>query len=331
MRVTKEVKTLSTEFDVYFLGVGNATVASFSKQYTTHFELIPGKRNSIVNIIKHVYAFLRLHRKVSFHSIHIINEQLMVFFYPFLFGKKVVLDLFDSFFLMHVNKPKDKWALVKKIVYAPISKIIVTDENRKALMNTASISKTVIVPNYPFLQPLYEKRSRIDKLTILYNGTMNRERGSEILQKLLVENESLFIIMAGWITDDFTRKLTEHPRVDFRGVVTQEVALKIAAIEADYVLCVYEPNSEIHINASPNKIYDAIQTRTPVIINREVKVSEFVSKNNIGVVLDSYYEFEPRKLYRVLDESRADFNISEDMRNYYTWEAHEEVLLSAHK
>ena len=39
----------------------------------------------------------------------------------------------------------------------------------------------------------------------------------------------------------------------------------------------------------PNKIYDAIQIQTPVIINSEVKISKFVEKINLGYIIKDYY------------------------------------------
>jgi hypothetical protein len=330
MRINKEVKSLSRHFEVYFLGVGESTEKSFAAAHCTYFELIPGKRNSPGNVLRHVSAFLRLNRKERFDSIHVINEQLMIFFYPFLFGKHVVLDLFDSFFLMHVDKPGEQWRTLKNLVYAPVSKILVTDQNRFELMNRSAQSKTVIVPNYPHAHPNYTKDAHPEHITIFYNGTMNEDRGTDILIELLQQDSRVRVIMAGWITDAKTEQLAKMSGVEFRGVLKQEEALQIAAKQCDYVLCVYAPNSEIHINASPNKIFDAIQTNTPVIINAEVKVSSFVEKHHLGFVMPNYYQFDGKSLAASLFEQKGNFHFDESMRQEYTWEAVEHVLIEAH-
>jgi hypothetical protein len=281
-------------------------------------------------VAKHVAAYLRLTRQNQFHSIHVINEQLMIFFYPFLFGKKVVLDLFDSFFLMHVDKPGNQWNTIKRLTYAPIHRILVTDENRLQLMNDQSKSKCLVVPNYPKLQPSFVKRTQVDKVTIFYNGTMNLDRGTSFLISLLEADDRVRVIMAGWITDERTKQLSQMKGVEFRGVMKQEEALRVAAEEADYVLCVYAPNSEIHINASPNKIFDAIQTSTPVIINAEVKVSSFVQDKKLGYVLAHYDSYKPQQVVDELFVGKSKFTFSDALRHAYTWESVEEVLLAAH-
>lgn len=331
MRINKEVETLSKQYEVYFLGVGESSEKCFVRPWCTYFELVPGPRNSFRNVLGHIAAFLRLVRKHRFHSIHVINEQLMVFFYPFLFGKKVVLDLFDSFFLMHVDKPGNQWSWVKKITYAPIHKILVTDENRLKLMNDDAKPKCVIIPNYPKAQPAYTKRSDPNRVTIFYNGTMNLDRGTRFLTSLLQADERVNIIMAGWITDEETKQLSGMKGVSFRGVMKQEEALQVAAEEADYVLCVYAPNSEIHINASPNKIFDAIQTSTPVIINGEVKVSSFVREKHIGFILEEYDHYNPKEIVEALFQNKSLYQFGDALRHAYTWESVEEALLSAHE
>ncbi len=98
MRINKEIRSLSKYADVMFLGVGekaNCYIAPYCKQVV----LVQGKRNSAIVLIKQVLIFLKLLVTKKIESIHIINEQLYIFFYPFLFFKHTVLDLFDSLFL----------------------------------------------------------------------------------------------------------------------------------------------------------------------------------------------------------------------------------------
>ena len=169
------------------------------------------------------------------------------------------------------------------------------------------------------------------KLTIFYNGSMSNARGTEILQNLIKSYHEVRVVMAGWMADKNTNNFANTTSVDYRGVITQEEATKIAAIEVDYIMCCYEPSNQNNINASPNKIYDAIQTHTPVIMNGEVKVSSFVKKKNIGVVLDSFYDYDVAKVYKELIEKKQTFDFNEDHANKYSWESIEEKLLEAHK
>lgn len=329
MRINKEVKTLSAKADIFFLGVGTYGEKNYAKTNCKAFILIQEKRNSAKAILKQIGAFKKLIKTNNFNSIHIINEQLMVFFYPWLFQQYVVLDIFDSLF-MKKNRPKNQLKLIKQIVYAPINYLFVTDENRKSLMPDFIQNRLGVLENYP---NKYHGSTikNTEKLTILYNGSMSNARGTKFLQELTNTNEKVKVIMAGWTNDENTTQFAKSKSVGFRGVVTQEEATRIAATESDYIMCCYEPSNQNNINASPNKIYDAMQTHTPVIMNSEVKVSEFVKEKNIGVVLDSFCNYNIDKLYDKLKQRSKSFDFNQENTDLYSWESIENKLLSAHK
>lgn len=330
MRINKEVETLSRTSRIIFLGVGPEDNC-YVKKSCSMTVLINGRRNTMMTQIRLVYAFAGIIFKNKIASIHIINEQLLIFFYPFLFGKHVVLDLFDSIFLRW-NKPGNRWIMLKKIVYLPVNKILVTDTNRLNLMPDFIRKKCLVLPNYPHSYKFEIKQKSIDKLTILYNGWMGLHRGTEVVEGLLKTRLPLRVIMAGWFSDDYTRGLPGKysESIEFLGVLPQEEASRIAAKEADYILCVYEPINENTINASPNKIYDAIQTDTPVIINQEVKVSGFVNEYALGIVIPTYYVADFHQLYFQLAARKNSFGFSTELKKKYSWENVEDVLLEAH-
>lgn len=330
MRINKEVETLSRAAQITFLGVGTGDNC-YVKQYCSRTVLINGRRNTMVTQIRLVYAFTGIIFKNKITSIHIINEQLLIFFYPFLFRKSVVLDLFDSIFLRW-NKPGNKWVLLKKIAYLPVKRILVTDNNRQNLMPDFVRKKCLVLPNYPHSFKSEIKQKTTDKLTILYNGWMGLHRGTEVVEGLLKTGLPVRVIMAGWFSDDYTRELPGkyNESIEFLGVLPQAETHRIAAEEADYIMCVYEPINENNINASPNKIYDAIQTDTPVIINQEVKVSSFVNEHSLGIVIPTYSIADFHQLYFQLADRKNSFGFSPELKKKYSWENVEDVLLEAH-
>jgi hypothetical protein len=329
MRINKEIKTLSVKADVYFLGVGQFGKNNYAEKLCKEFYLIEEKRNSVKAVFKQIKKYLNLCKTENFDSIHVINEQLMVFFYPWLFKEYVVLDIFDSFF-MRKNKARNKLKWLKRLVYWPVDYVFVTDKNRYGLMPDFIKNKLGILENYPNRYSGSVVKDN-EGITIFYNGTMNDARGTKFLQDLTNSNDKVKVIMAGWTNDQNTTDFTKSHAVDFRGMITQSEATKIAATESDYIMCCYEPSNQNNINASPNKIYDAIQTHTPVIMNAEVKVSKFVNEMNIGLVLDSFYTYDIESVYDELLSKLGTFSFSEENANNYSWENIESKLLEAHK
>ncbi len=136
--------------------------------------------------------------------------------------------------------------------------------------------------------------------------------------------------MAGWLADTTSRELCVHPRVEWCGVLPQAEATDMAAWRADYILCVYAPLNANNVNASPNKIYDAIQIKTPVIVNAEIKVSEFVAQNRLGYVMPSYRPENYHQMAIDLHKQRDSYQFDEILRQRYIWEQVEAALLDAH-
>jgi len=138
--------------------------------------------------------------------------------------------------------------------------------------------------------------------------------------------------MAGWFSDDYTRNLIDkYPNnIQFRGVLSQETALNWGATAADYILCVYKPINENNINASPNKVFDAIQIKTPLIINSEVKVSQFVKEHGIGMVISSYDVADYGEFYQDLISNREDYQWDTQLAEKYSWENVSQILKKLH-
>lgn len=329
-RINKEIKTLASQFDVVYLGIGRDESQAFVKPFCTRFHLVQGHHKSIGTLIRYLFTFIRLYFTHSYRSIHVVNEQLLLVFLPLLMWsrRRVVADIFDSIFLRSGS------ALIRSLqslLYRLPKTIIVTDDNRKTLVPAVFHGKTVVVENYPYaFNDLQPKAASADELLILYSGSLGTTRGTLLLTELLKRSAKIKVWMIGWVYDEPTRLLSQHPQVIFWGVKTQQETMRLAS-ECDYILSVYEPINDNNLNASPNKIYDAIQAQTPVIINAEIKVAEFVAKNRLGYVLGNYYSTDVEILAQQLISLKRDFSFDADFRHRYTWEAVEQKLLAAHE
>lgn len=332
-RINKEIRTLSKFYKIDFVGMKSNQAHCFIGPYVRGIHIIPSGRKSIPGLYKYFLLVLKLLCKNRYHSIHIINEPLLILCYPLLWFCKtnIVLDLFDSIFL-RMNKSGEKWILLKRIIYALPDCIIVTDQERKNLLPALFQKKTYKLPNYPPRITL-EESTRIGGagLTIMYYGWFGKHRGTALAVKLLNTSEKVRFIMAGWPGDNDSHDLLKHPRVEYFGIITQEMAIRMAAQKADYILCVYNPVNENNIYASPNKIYDAIQANVPLIINGEVKIASWVQKNRLGYILESIEDVNLNLVVEELIKCKGIFTYTHKLKEAFVWEKVEGRLLEAHK
>ena len=90
------------------------------------------------------------------------------------------------------------------------------------------------------------------------------------------------IVSAGWLLDSYAKEVfVAHPAVRFHGIVSSRRSLELAAM-CDAVFAFYAPTSEGNRNASPNKVYDAMSVGRPVIINSEVRMTQWIIENRLG-------------------------------------------------
>ena len=165
-------------------------------------------------------------------------------------------------------------------------------------------------------------------IVICYFGTLVKNRGSEFIYNLLLSNSDIDVVCAGWISDKYSEDLLRHQKVKYLGVINQEEANQYLSQYADYLLAIYPENNLNNLNASPNKIYDAIHAEVPVIINKNIKVSNFVLENNTGVVVDMHNIDYPLLAKKLLN-NKGLFSYDENLKNKFSWETTENILLKA--
>ena len=330
MRINKEVRTLSKAFDVHFLGIGEASDKSFARAHCSSFTLVRGPVRSIRSLATLLYLIVRARLKMKLKSIQIVDEQMLAVIWPALVGRRIVLDVFDSIFL-RINKPNDKLWIVKWLLYSFASKVIVTDANRQELLASFVKKKSLVIPNVPFRSKASEIiKRRQDTLTIAYFGSLAELRGTAFARKLLESKLDIRVVCAGWPADDTSTRLLDHSSVEYLGVIKQDEANEFIAREADYILSVYPSGNMNNYYASPNKLYDAIHTRTPLIIGDNVKVSEFVRDHRLGFVVNDLSLADPTALAQALIERRESFNVDPSLISRYCWENYEDELINAH-
>lgn len=235
------------------------------------------------------FFFLIYFRLKGYKKIHICNEQ-MLFFVPYvkLIFTHVALDIFDSFYLKHSFL---NYLIPQFLLHKLVNFIIVTDSTRLSLLPISSQKKSIVVPNYPRKDEIIDatflprKIFSKDKITIGYFGTMYKERGIELMNNLLDKDE-VNVICGGWCYDEYSKKFITKNKVSYVGVLHQREIFKILRMKIDYLICIYPYNNLNNIHASPNKIWEASILGVPLIINSEIKVSQIVKNENLGIVIN---------------------------------------------
>jgi glycosyltransferase involved in cell wall biosynthesis len=250
------------------------------------------RKRSIFNLVKTAFLDFQTLLKMNYKdSLYFIDEAIPITLLPVLFflkfrRVKLYIDLFDSHYLKSNRNRIVK--ILLRITYLPFTSVIVTDENRAKVMGELNIEKKiVVVENYPYFSRMPHRRNPdVAPITLFFYGSLSQTRGWPFIKQF--QNHSEFkVYLAGW---DFLKIQKEKlpSNFEYLGLLSQSEIMEFMRTQIDWVFCMYAPINQNNINASPNKIFDAMHAGCGVIINSEVGVSEFVRSEGLGVVVENY-------------------------------------------
>lgn len=264
----------------------------------------------------------------SYDCVYVVDEQCFLTTLLSLIGSKVVLDVYDSIWLK-LNLVHKKLDWIKSIFYKWFSIIVVTDETRLNLLPKKSISKAIIVPNsYPLKDyPNIRNLGYFDSYRYALVGTIAYARGAKIAFDILGFDPKAQILAAGWLVDDYSKELCKHPRFEYRGTVNFKETHALIG-DCNYIICVYPENNINNKYASPNKYYDSIICRVPLIINKFPVISSTVNEAQIGVVINDGCELSLAEYNLILKDSiKFRENLGKLKREEYCLEEYMNQLL----
>ncbi|HEY6159335.1 MAG TPA: glycosyltransferase family 4 protein [Gemmatimonadales bacterium] len=207
--------------------------------------------------------------------------------------RPIICDLYDSLALrMPGAVPRLLARAITAVALARSHQIIVTDDNRRRLLPARHLPRVTVLPNYP-------RRADVARtgtlpsgpVRILVAGQLLRQRGLDRLLDACLGLQGVELWCAGQAMSSWTREVfLRSPLVRYFGVLSQPRVLELSEA-CDAVFSFYEPLTPNDINASPNKLYDAMMVGRPVIINAETRIARFVTTHGLGYVV-GYYDTE---------------------------------------
>lgn len=317
MRLQKTLKSLTQDYNVAYLGFGDYVKVQ-NVEYIKGFRAYKNPINLLFFITKAIYIM-----NIRFvKNIWIVDEELAMIFRPLMSRKKnYILDIYDSYFLKK-NLVDNRAKKIQTILHSKFNHIIVTDDNRLKLLPSMSRMRAIVIQNFPNRIEIPHNLIKNGPIKLAFVGTLSKERGGEIVSKIVAHNPSLEVIIAGWLKDDYMRQVISNDSVSYLGIISQKGLNKLLLESKVLILCCYPPTNLNNLNASPNKIWDAVLTNNFVAINEECYASELVKENRLGFTY-SYDDFSVEEF----NVNMQNLNFSgKKSRSEYTWESQEEKL-----
>lgn len=245
-----------------------------------------------------LYHLVKLRKK--YRVIHACNiENYMVALPAKWFGKKMVLDIYDS------TESKLETQMAKRC-----DALILPSNHRleQIKVNRDKLNRYMEIENVPVFHEGIKRKTTPEipsKIHLSYVGVMQRSiRGIENVLNLVKEDNRFVLDIAGTgdgLDEEIEKLSRENNRINYYGKVNYQKALEIMNA-SDFIIALYYLNEPSHKYASPNKYYESLYLAKPVITTKETLVGKTVEEYDTGYTVNDTIEALNKLFERVTSD-----------------------------
>lgn len=246
-----------------------------------------------------IYLLKKLiHHRRNYDVIHACDFDTIIpaFVIAKLLRKKYVYDIFDyyveAFKVPSILKPFIERMDIQMINRADA--VIIVNESRIEQIRKSKPSKLWIIHNSPDRPTPTESsfisgevaRSTSKKLKFVYVGVLSTSRFLLEIAEVISQfnNAELHIGGFGELEDTFQKMSREKDNIFFYGKLDYRSVLALTE-QCDVILAIYNPIVPNHRYSSPNKLYEAMLLKKPIIVAENTGIDRIVEVNHIGFVV----------------------------------------------
>lgn len=216
--------------------------------------------------------------------------------------------------LQHNPRKRKLWKKLEQYCYPRVDELITVNESIAVLFRSEYKRAVHVIRNVPATLNFGIEKSRQqlgipeDKAMLLMQGAgINVERGGEELLQAMaaIDNAVLFIIGSGDVIPKL-KKMASEERLEDKIRFMERMPWKELmqyTLHADLGFSLDKPHSVNYKYSLPNKLFDYIHTRTPVIVSDVVEVRKIVKEYDIGLILP---QVDAETISRAINDALTD-------------------------
>lgn len=216
--------------------------------------------------------------------------------------------------------------LIVKFLQSKSNHIIYVNELQTTVMKESDKKKLIYLPNYPDVTNYINSDKRYSKqLRISYIGAVRQYSELKNLMDACkkIDNVEINIHGTGVAYNNLNMIKMDYPNVNITGKYNFSESAKLYS-EADILYALYPITSIQYRTSYPVKLFEAIITKTPLIVSKGTVLEDFVLNHDIGFIVDGSNVEEIRELVNYINDHK--YVLEEKMENLekiqydYSWE-----------
>lgn len=238
----------------------------------------------------------------------------------------LIFDMHEFYEAQGSNKMKNY--IIRTIVTYLQNKskfILYVNNEQTKVMSNRNKMKSIYLPNYPESNNYCDKKSISKNLRISYIGAVRQYNELKNLMDASKDFEGVEVNIhgAGVAYKKLYDIRNNYPNVNITGVFKYSDIDNLYK-DTDILYAIYPLNSIQNKTSYPVKFFEAIITKTPIIVDKGTVIGKFVLEKNIGFVIDENNVNELKQLIINIDNNRdilkEKISNIEKIQYDFTWE-----------
>lgn len=278
--------------------------------------------------------------RTEYDVVHAVNFDTYLFslFAAKIRNKPIIYDIYDFYgdmmpgLLRSVIVRLDRYLL-------PFSNVLILADDARVEQIGGNIHKNIFTINNCPTGDFFDKNynnGRINKFKVFIGGKIAEQRCLDMVISAAGKMKDVELVVRGHCGEtDYKQQMTQlgqkFDNVDMYldGVPYEEIVK--GTLNADLTVALYDPTVPNNKYASPNKLFEAMASKIPIIVNENTSMADIVRKEKCGIIIP--YRNEEALMWaisRLKDDNSLQQRLGDNGRkayeNKYNWKIMENRL-----
>lgn len=168
--------------------------------------------------------------------------------------------------------------------------VILADASREVQFGN-KLNNFIVFNNVPILEQnvanLYDMEdTERNYFVIFYAGILDKTRGIIDIINIIKDMPQIKLIVAGFGTDEEEIKASciKYDNIDFLGIIEYPTVIQLTK-KCNLLFALYDPSIPNNKYASPNKLFEAMMCKKPILVSDNSRMAEIVNQEECGIVV----------------------------------------------